>query len=468
MTSLPDIFMASSREALGEGCAARLFAAIEAGESVTAVRANPAKISVEDLAGHFKGAEPEPVPWCPDALYLKHRPVFALDPWFHSGAYYVQDASSMFVSSIVAALKASCAAEWPDAGVSAACGRRILDLCAAPGGKSTSVASLLSGDDLLVSNEVISSRATVLAENMTKWGSPNAVVTSCDPSAFAAVPGFFDIMLTDVPCSGEGMFRKDADAVGEWSADNVALCASRQRRIVSDAWPALKCGGYLIYSTCTFNRFENDDNVEWICAELGAEVVSVESVTDTACTGALKTRCGLQFVPGTTRGEGLFVALLRKNGAAEPVRRKSDRPNRMVKKCDCRLLVDGFNSYNITTSSGEQIIKGYPAALEADIRFLEGALRVIRSGIAVATVKGKDIIPSAALALSTAMASDAYPSVEIDLDQALAYLRLQPVVLQDAPRGFVLLRYKGVAQGFVKNLGNRCNNLFPAAWRLRM
>lgn len=464
MTSLPDSFVLSARESLGEDVAARLFAAVEAGESVTAVRANLAKIPAEALAGHFKDSEPEPVPWCTEAFYLKHRPVFALDPWFHAGAYYVQDASSMFVASLVKGLKGGAAA----GGEAVPQSLRILDLCAAPGGKSTSVASLLSDNDLLVSNEVISSRATVLAENMTKWGCPNAVVTSSDPSAFAAVPGFFDIMLTDVPCSGEGMFRKDAGAVGEWSADNVALCASRQRRIVSDVWPALKCGGYLIYSTCTFNHFENDDNVEWICAEFGAEVVPVDSVADTVCTGALKTRCGLQFVPGTTRGEGLFVALLRKNGTAVAARRKPDRQGRGAKKCDCRQLGDGFNSYNVTTSSGEQIIKGYPAALEADIRFLEGALRVIRSGIAAATVKGKDLIPSAALALSTALAAEAYPSAEMDLEQALAYLRLQPVTIPDAPRGFVLLRYKGVAQGFVKNLGNRCNNLFPAAWRLRM
>ncbi len=464
MTSLPDSFVASAREALGDDVAARLFAAVEAGESVTAVRVNPAKISAEALAEHFKDAEPEPVPWCPEAFYLQHRPVFALDPWFHAGAYYVQDASSMFVASLVKGLKRYSAT----GGAALPQSVRLLDLCAAPGGKSTSMASLLSDNDLMVSNEVISSRATVLAENMTKWGCPNAVVTSCDPSAFAAVPGFFDVMLTDVPCSGEGMFRKDADAVGEWSADNVALCASRQRRIVSDAWPALKCGGYLIYSTCTFNHFENDDNVEWICAELGAEVVPVSSVADTACTGAIKTRCGLQFVPGTTRGEGLFVALLRKSGAAEPSRRRSDRQGRTAKKCDCRQLSDGFNAYDVTTSSGEQIIKGYPAALEADMRLLEGALRVIRSGIAAATVKGKDLVPSAALALSTALDSGVYPSVETDLEQALAYLRLQPVVLPDAPRGFVLLRYKGVAQGFVKNLGNRCNNLFPAAWRLRM
>ena len=459
MSSLPDNFIASAREALGCEVAEHLFAAIEAEESVTAVRANPAKISAGKLAENFQMLESEPVPWCPDALYLSSRPVFALDPWFHSGAYYVQDASSMFVAALVEGLKKKhFQAE----------GARFLDLCAAPGGKSTSVASLLSENDLLVANETISSRATVLAENICKWGRPNVVVTSSDPSAFASVPSFFDLMLTDVPCSGEGMFRKDSDAVGEWSAENVALCAARQRRIVSDAWPALKQGGFLIYSTCTFNRFENDCNVEWICSELGAEIVPLASVADESCTGALKTRCGLQFVPGTTRGEGLFVALLRKTSESPQARRKAEKQTRNAKKCDCPQLTGDFSAYNVVTASGEQIIKAYPSGLEADIKYLETALRVIRSGIAVTTVKGKDQIPSAALALSTALAQNAYPAVELNREQALAFLRLQPVALAETQRGFVLLRYKAVPLGFVKNLGSRCNNLFPSAWRLRM
>ncbi|MBQ1168973.1 MAG: RsmB/NOP family class I SAM-dependent RNA methyltransferase, partial [Bacteroidales bacterium] len=317
--NLPQAFVESTRAALGDKADA-VVEAILAGESVTAVRANPFKISADDLRRRFAAAG-EDVSWCADAFYLKERPVFSLDPLIHAGAYYVQDPSAMFVGSLAEVLIRQSEASL-----------KVLDLCAAPGGKSTAVASALRPSDLLVSNEVIGSRASVLAENIVKWGCSNTVVTNNDPKDFARLSASFDIILADVPCSGEGMFRKDPAAIAEWSPENVNLCAARQRRIVADVWPSLREGGWLIYSTCTFNSSENDDNVEWICSELGAEPVALLRAMSAPGQGeqCVSTRCGLQFAPGISRGEGQYVAVLRKTSSAKPASFKPAKPLRKV------------------------------------------------------------------------------------------------------------------------------------------
>ena len=454
--SLPQAFVESTRAALGDKADA-VVEAIRAGESVTAVRANPFKISADDLRRRFAAAG-EDVPWCADAFYLKERPVFSLDPLIHAGAYYVQDPSAMFVGSLAEVLIRQSEASL-----------KVLDLCAAPGGKSTAVASALRPSDLLVSNEVIGSRASVLAENMVKWGCPNTVVTNNDPKDFARLAASFDIILADVPCSGEGMFRKDPAAIAEWSPENVNLCAARQRRIVADVWPSLREGGWLIYSTCTFNSSENDGNVEWICRELGAEVIT-PGATFRAFSApgqgeqCVSTRCGLQFAPGITRGEGQYVAVLRKTSSAKPA---SFKPAKPLRKAPCNWLMDGFDSFSVETSAGT-LIKAYPQALVQDIRLFEERLKVLRSGVAVATVKGRDLIPQSDLALSQAFRQDAFQQVELAKDQALQYLRCEALHLPDAPKGFHTVTCEDLPLGFVKNLGNRANNLFPQAWRLRM
>ncbi len=451
--SLPQAFVESTRAALGDK-ADSVVEAIRAGESVTAVRANPFKISADDLRCRFAAAG-EDVPWCAGAFYLNERPVFSLDPLIHAGAYYVQDPSAMFVGSLAEVL-----IRQSDASL------KVLDLCAAPGGKSTAVASALRPTDLLVSNEVIGSRASVLAENMVKWGRPNTVVTNNDPKDFARLAASFDIILADVPCSGEGMFRKDPAAIEEWSLENVNLCAARQRRIVADVWPSLREGGWLIYSTCTFNSSENDDNVEWICSELGAEPVALLRAMSAPGHGeqCVPTRCGLQFAPGITRGEGQYVAVLHKTSSAKPAYSKPAKP---LRKVSCNWLMDGFDSFSVETSAGT-LIKAYPQALVQDIRQFEERLKVLRSGVAVATVKGRDLIPQADLALSQAYCNEAFPSIELAKDQALQYLRCEALHLPDAPKGFLTVTCEGLPLGFVKNLGNRANNLFPQAWRLRM
>ena len=454
--NLPQAFVESTRAALGDKADA-VVEAIRAGESVTAVRANPFKISADDLRRRFAAAG-EDVPWCGEAFYLNERPVFSLDPLIHAGAYYVQDPSAMFVGSLAEVLIRQSEASL-----------KVLDLCAAPGGKSTAVASALRPSDLLVSNEVIGSRASVLAENMVKWGCPNTVVTNNDPKDFARLAASFDIILADVPCSGEGMFRKDPAAIAEWSPENVNLCAARQRRIVADVWPSLREGGWLIYSTCTFNSSENDGNVEWICRELGAEVITPGATLRAFSAPGqgeqcVSTRCGLQFAPGITRGEGQYVAVLRKTSSAKPA---SFKPAKPLRKTPCNWLMDGFDSFSVETSAGT-LIKAYPQALVQDIRQFEERFKVLRSGVAVASVKGRDLIPQADLALSQAFRQDAFQQVELAKDQALQYLRCEALHLPDAPKGFLTVTCEGLPLGFVKNLGNRANNLFPQAWRLRM
>ena len=443
--SLDPIFKDNLQEALGKQALERYLQALDSEPAAVSVRRNPFKLTQEAFAGHFASLADGPVPWCGDGLYLRERPQFHFDPLVHAGAYYVQDAASMVVGKLFSSLRAETPA-------------RVLDLCAAPGGKTTCIASRsLSDEDILVSNEVIRSRATILAENVTKWGRANIVVTNDEPRRFAAMEGYFDIMFADVPCSGEGMFRKDDESIRQWSPDNVALCSARQRKIVAEAWPSLKSGGILVYSTCTFNRAENDGNVEWICKELGAERLVLDAAPE-----ALRTEYGLQFIPGSTRSEGLYVAAVRKTASSRPVRLKMPK---LPAKAVCSYVQDS-ECFKVSTSSGD-MLKAFPAGLAPEIMALESKLGVIRSGVAVAAVKGRDLVPSAALALSDRLLEKTFPCENLSAGDALKYLRLEPLVLPDAPTGFILLKYEGIPLGFVKNLGSRTNNLFPSAWRLR-
>ncbi|MBQ7575425.1 MAG: rRNA cytosine-C5-methyltransferase [Bacteroidales bacterium] len=430
---IPEGFREFIAQSLGEDAAGRLIEGLGQ-EPPVSVRANPAKISEAELREHFGDLAGDAVEWSEDAFYLRERPSFTLDPLFHAGAYYVQEASSMYVGHLLRGLIA---------GGPAGC--RILDLCAAPGGKSTDTASLLGANDLLVSNEVIGSRASILAENMAKWGLPGTVVTNSDPVAFASLKDFFDIVLVDAPCSGEGMFRKDERAAAEWSPETVNLCAARQRRILADVWPALREGGHIIYSTCTFNRFEDEENAAWIATELGAELIGQR-----------------HFLPGRDRGEGFYCALLRKAGDKPHSHAPSLSAKRLPSPAD-DLLEEGFRPLVKGT-----LIKAIPDALSGAIQLLESKLRVIRSGVAVAQLKGRDLIPEADLALSTAYRRDSFPEVELDRATALKFLAREPFVLEGMPKGFFLLTYKNLPLGFVKNLGNRCNNLLPASRRIRM
>lgn len=443
-------------EAIGHENALVAFSAFQQPASVS-VRYNPFKASAK-----MEGRE---VPWCRHGLMLDHRPVFTLDPLFHGGAYYVQDSSSMFVGHAFRKLVES---------MPRPAGRpfRVLDLCAAPGGKTTDLAASLRevfGDGfVLVSNEVMKARAGILADNVALWGDPNVVVTSDDPRAFASLPGFFDVILADVPCSGEGMFRKDEEAQKQWSGDNVALCQARQRRIVADVWPSLNENGLFVYSTCTFNRMENDLNVAWISDELGAETLLAEDIFNDL-KGVIKTEYGYSLVPGFVEGEGQYCSALRKVGERN-CRMYSGRESavRPSKQAAVDKSVMSLFSVPVELKDKSGMVIAVPQNINQDVKVLEGTLHVIASGCAAGAVKGKDFVPDADLALSLIMRQDAFPSVEVDLQTALEFLHRDAVRLPDAERGFVLIRYQNINLGFVKNIGNRCNNLHPQSRRIRM
>jgi 16S rRNA C967 or C1407 C5-methylase (RsmB/RsmF family) len=438
----PDDFRYNLKAFFGERIALDLLKSLDS-EPVVSIRRNPDKISLENLCSHFGESTNGFVPWCSDGIYLRKRPKFTLDPLFHSGAYYVQEASSMFIESLFLYIKKD--------------NMRILDLCAAPGGKSTHICSLMSSNSLLVSNEVIRSRSATLAENIAKWGKPNILVTNNDPKEFKQLDSYFDLLLVDAPCSGEGMFRKDRNAVNEWSIRNVELCAARQMRILFDIWPALKNGGYLIYSTCTFNKYENDENIARICKELGGEVVDIP-VPD----GVLKTgKGGYQFIPGRIEGEGFFCTLIRKNGEY--------KSNFRIPKSKVKSLgSNDFIQKGYVISSKGEMLKAYPENLFNEMAFIESVIKVIHSGVAVATSKGKDLIPEADLALSNIINKETFYLENVTYDESLKFLAKEPLVFSGEPKGYLVLSYKNIPLGFVKNLGGRSNNLHPQARRIRM
>ena len=417
----------------------------------------------------------ERVPWTSGTYYLAERPNFAQQPLFNAGLYYVQDPSCTYLESVWRTLYGTSAANS-----SPQAPKRVLDLCAAPGGKSTHLADLMNERGLLVSNEVISSRAATLAENMAKWGVANSVVTNSDPSAFSKLQNLFDLILVDAPCSGEGMFRKNPDAIGEWSLNNVKLCAQRQRRILNDIWPALRQGGYLIYSTCTFNHLENADNVQYIVEELGAEVIPLapqewellRSCGVEAVGEGKAASLGYQFLPGLARGEGQFFAILRKR-AAEEAASGRDAAGAFAPERELRWHKE---------IKGD-LLKLLPEQLVPEIKLLSKHLKIVSSGRAVATMLaskrgGVALVPHADLALSLHIGTildylrENYKfkveRVELPLEQIQAFLAKEPLLLPDAPTGYLLLTYKSAGIGFVKNLGNRCNSLLPNARRIKI
>ena len=444
-------------QVVGEGNLSAVLDALS-GEPSVSVRINPAKAgSPSEIFGNLVSG---PVEWNRHAAFLSERPAFTLDPLIHAGAYYVQDSSAMFPGKAFRDVLDKVL----ESGIISP---KVLDLCAAPGGKTTDISASLrescKGGYLLISNEIMKQRAAVLADNAAVWGDPSVVVTSVDPKAFGTLPGFFDIIVADVPCSGEGMFRKDDEAVSQWSEENVALCQARQRRIVADVWPSLAEGGFLVYSTCTFNNLENDDNVKWICSEFGAEIIGIDGC------GLLRTECGVSLVPGFVRGEGQYCAVLRKTspsaGTAACSGRQQDRWQKLPEAhaSIIRPLLD--EEMAMIVKDGR--IVAVPEYVRCLLSMLE-PLRPLARGLAVGMFKGKDFIPDADLALSLSLRRGAFNEFEVNRETALSFLHRDPVRLPDAERGMLLLVYRGLPIGFVKNLGNRCNSLHPLHRRIRM
>lgn len=456
LRTLPEEFLGK----LTEMDLAQLGEALAEGEPCVSVRLNPTRgLSPADLP-----AKAEPVAWSPDGFYLSERPRFTFDPLLHQGCYYVQEASSMFHIHVARSI----------------CRRldsplRVLDSCAAPGGKTTAVIDTLPEGSLMVANEYVPARAAVLRENLIKWASPSIVVTRGDTASFRKLKNSFDLIIADVPCSGEGMMRKDPEAVSQWSEGLVRECAERQWMIISNLWPALKPGGFLIYSTCTFNRLENEEMVSRIIDELGAESVAVETDPSWNIAPGISTphHC-YRFMPHRLRGEGLFVAVVRKEGewhadSADSRSRSSKskaKPSPQLK--EAAGWIDGKRADSVNVYAEADRISAFPSAHADLLGKIKRELDVIHEGVLMATVKGRDLIPSQSLALSPLLSAEAFPVCEIDRSQALSYLSGEALILpDDTPRGFVLLKYSGRPLGFVKNLGRRSNNLYPAPWRIK-
>jgi 16S rRNA C967 or C1407 C5-methylase (RsmB/RsmF family)/NOL1/NOP2/fmu family ribosome biogenesis protein len=416
--------------------------------SPVSVRINPYKWTCP-VTGYDR------VIWEPQGYYLQGRPLFTADPLFHAGVYYPQEASSMFTGEVFRQVTTSMN------------NIRVLDLCGAPGGKSTHLSALMAGNGLLIANEVIRSRAAVLVENITKWGIGNTIVTQNDPSAFAALTGFFDVIVADAPCSGEGMFR-DSIAVAEWSQQNARLCSERQRRIVMDVWPALKPGGMMIYSTCTFNPAENEENISWFRDTTRSEPVFVDI---SGMGGVTRVRYreieGYGFYPGKIKGDGFFIAVLRK-----PLEMKASTRNIITKavKKSARAfeIVEPLMTYDRDrlVMSGNMIMA---LAAGRDIfSYISANLTVIKSGTLVGEMMNDSFIPAHDLAMSVWQKDDAWISYDASYDEAVTYLRRGQLRAARMPVGRIRMRYRGVPLGFVNNIGSRVNNGYPKAWRMRM
>lgn len=451
---LPKEFVNLMTNQLGKDQAELLCHALTDTDSPTSIRMNKQKISeYEDK----ENVETQ-VPWCEEGLYLKTRPSFTFDPLLHAGCYYVQEASSMYISHILKTYLG----EQPIV---------ALDMCAAPGGKSTLTLSELPEGSLLIANEVMRQRAQILSENITKWGNPNCIVTSNYAEDFVSLGEIFDLIICDAPCSGEGMFRKDQGAIDDWSLDNVDTCWKRQRDILTNIWQCLKPNGLLIYSTCTFNSLEDEENVDWIIKELGGEKLSINEKGEWNITNG-------HFFPHKTKGEGFFVSAIRKT-AEENEDNSSYYENKKLKKQKTKnakkqkpvIIPKDIKEWIVNSSEFTFIAEGdnyisFPSQHIDIYNQAKENLRIISAGIEIATLKGKNLQPQHGLALSTKLNKTIFPCVELSLEDAIAYLRTEAIQV-DAPKGYIILTYKGHPLGFGKNIGNRVNNLYPSEWRIR-
>lgn len=454
---LPEIFKAQFDELLSEQEQKALFETIESGEASTSVRYHPLK-KVSDLVIPAKAG----IPWSEYGYTLPVRPDFTHDPLFQAGVYYVQDASTQLLEYFINEIRKEHKIET------------ILDLCAAPGGKTTHLLSLLGEDTLVVANEVIATRTKILHENTVKWGYPNLVLLNKDPKYLSHVPDFFDCIVVDAPCSGEGLFRKDPDAVAEWSPELVMQCSLRQKRILSDALITLKPGGYLIYSTCTYNYLEDELIVEWLQEDFGFEGLAFDPPEEWNLyeSEATDATCYRTF-PHRTEGEGFFIAVLRKpldQKAVKPVR---DRKSAITLKPTVEKTVSTWlkdpKKYVLYEEKGS--IMAFPKQHQENFQNLAKELWPDSFGIRVAEKKGKDIVPTHELALSTILCPDAFPTLEVSREVAQLYQKKEPVIPAEAgihnKSGYVLLTYQNLPLGFVKVSGKKVSNLYPMEWRVR-
>jgi NOL1/NOP2/fmu family ribosome biogenesis protein len=398
------------------------------------------------------------VPWCAEGYYLNERPSFTFDPLFHAGAYYVQEASSMFIDHIIKYIKPK------DEAI------KVLDLCAAPGGKSTLINTALNSDDLLVANEIIKTRVPVLTDNLSRWGTANSIVTNNDPKDLGRLKGFFDIMVVDAPCSGSGMFRKDPQAMTEWSTANVNLCQQRQERILADVYPALKENGYLIYSTCSYSHQENEDILDWLCNEFALESVTIPIYKE---WGIVESRSpkhkaqGFRFYPGQVAGEGLFVACLKKTEDTDTLASFKNNAHQKLPAAEMELVkryITNADDYYYFKVGDDWLAIGREH--KESLNILHRSLYIKKSGVRIGMIAGKDLIPDHELALSTIVNKDAITETPLTYEQAIAYLRKDNLIIDTATKGWSLMTYQGLALGWAKLLPNRINNYYPKELRI--
>jgi 16S rRNA C967 or C1407 C5-methylase (RsmB/RsmF family)/NOL1/NOP2/fmu family ribosome biogenesis protein len=447
-SKLPPPFIRSLRDNYGLE-EELLFETIEKSESMTSVRLNPFKPA--DL---FRSGEL--VPWCANGRYLNDRPNFTADPFFHAGCYYVQEASSMFLEQ---ALKATINTEHVI---------RVLDLCAAPGGKSTLISSLISQDSLLVSNEIIKTRVPVLTDNLNKWGPSNIFVSNNDPRDFKRLPGYFDTLIVDAPCSGSGMFRKDPAAISHWSESAVQLCSERQQRILADAYPSLKEQGTIIYSTCSYSRQENEDIADWLCEEFNMTPIRIP-ITETwgiqETISEKKGAYGYRFYPHKLKGEGLYMACFRKNDKTEEtkarranfssINAKEEELIRPWLRKDMDLFLQTINDEHFALHPQHA----------GDLETLKTKLYLKKSGTRIGKSMKNAIIPHHELALSLINNPDT-PKLNVNAGQALDYLKRNEIKADTDFRGWALVCFDSHPLGWAKVLDNRINNYFPKEMRI--
>jgi 16S rRNA C967 or C1407 C5-methylase (RsmB/RsmF family)/NOL1/NOP2/fmu family ribosome biogenesis protein len=417
----------------------------------TAIRINPFKPSTLKTDSQ--------VPWCAEGFYLDTRPSFTFDPLFHAGAYYVQEASSMFIGHILNTIRPN----KEDA-------IKVLDLCAAPGGKTTLLNSALQSSDLLVANEIIKTRVPILSDNLNRWGTSNTIITNNDPKDFNAIHSFFDVVLVDAPCSGSGMFRKDPAAMNEWSEGNVNLCHQRQERILADIYPALKEDGYLIYSTCSYSHQENEDILDWLCTEFNLESVRIPIYKE---WGIVETESpqkkvwGYRFYPGKVKGEGLFAACLRKKESSGGL---SNYKNNGQQKLPAKEMdiVKGYmnNADDFYFFKVNEDWLAINREHKESLNILHRHLYIKKSGVRIGKLAGNDLIPDHELALSLAINKDAVLSTELTREQAIQYLRRDNIDMEITGKGWSLMTYEGLALGWAKLLPNRINNYYPKEIRI--
>jgi len=421
-------------------------------EQVTSIRLNPLKQDEVPVPFDLKK-----IPWTSNGYYLAERPSFILDPFLHGGKYYVQEASSMFLEQ---ALKQTLDLSRP---------LRVLDLCAAPGGKSTLIQSLITSDSLLVCNEVIKSRASVLDENLTKWGGENTIITNNDPSDIGTIENFFDLIVIDAPCSGSGLFRRDPEAINEWSEQNVQLCCKRQQRILADIYPSLKTGGILVYSTCSYSKEEDEDIMNWLSNEFDVSGIPLLmsddwGITATSLSGNNVT--GYRFFPDKVKGEGFFLACFRKNdGDHKPKRGPKKSKLQKLTKEESLIVQRWLKPLPLQLWKQGDMIIAFPVALNEELLTLADTLYIRKAGVLVGKLAGNELIPDHALALSTIL-SDQVVGISLKKEQALQYLRKEEVKLEISERGWALVKYDGLNLGWIKVLPNRINNYYPKEWRI--